>query len=126
MKKSILIFVKTVVVFGMFFVAGCGGGDEPEPKPKPEQGVNNGSNSGGTIPNPGGSNDGDGTNNGSNTGKTVPDPEGTITVKMRNADYGETRVTPSGFPSDSYFYIGKDNNFYSYASYDGQSMRRFN
>jgi len=65
MKKSILIFVKTVVVFGMFFVAGCGGGDEPKPE------VNNGS-------------------NGGNSTGIVPDPPGTITTNISRGAIGSS------------------------------------
>jgi hypothetical protein len=43
--------------------------------------------------------------------KSLPNPKGTISINMRNADYGNTIVTPSGFKSG--FYIGSDNNFRS-------------
>jgi Leucine-rich repeat (LRR) protein len=39
----------------------------------------------------------------------LPNPEGTVSVNMRNSDYGNTVVTPPDF--DSGFYIGADNNF---------------
>ncbi|MCL2328740.1 MAG: hypothetical protein FWC39_09570 [Bacteroidetes bacterium] len=83
MKKSVLIFVKTVLVFGMFFVAGCGKGDEPEVK------------------------------NESNSEKTIPDPEGTIMRSLRNSGlpsyYGgynrEERGTAIGFPDGSNYWV---------------------
>lgn len=36
-----------------------------------------------------------------NGGKAVPDPEGTVTVQMRNANNGQTKVYPDGFGSSS-------------------------
>lgn len=54
---------------------------------------------------------------GGNGGKAVPDPEGTVTVQMRNANNGQTKVYPDGFGSSSsygfsssYFWIDKADN----------------
>ena len=44
---------------------------------------------------------------GGNGGKAVPDPEGTVTVQMRNANNGQTKVYPDGFGYSS------SNGFYS-------------
>ncbi|MCL2097408.1 MAG: DUF5036 family protein [Bacteroidales bacterium] len=43
---------------------------------------------------------------------SVPDPEGTITVSMRNANNGDTFVSPDGFSGS--FHIGADDNFSGY------------
>lgn len=45
---------------------------------------------------------------GGNGGKAVPDPEGTVTVQMRNANNGQTYVSPDGFGTD--FYIDRADN----------------
>ncbi|WP_087261051.1 DUF5036 family protein [Alistipes sp. An66] len=45
---------------------------------------------------------------GGNGGKAVPDPEGTVTVQMRNANNGQTKVYPDG-----YGYSSSNGLFYS-------------
>lgn len=56
---------------------------------------------------------------GGNGGKAVPDPEGTVTVQMRNANNGQTKVSPDGFImwnnlsyvcNQNYFWIDKADN----------------
>lgn len=54
---------------------------------------------------------------GGNGGKAVPDPEGTVMVQMRNANNGQTEVSPDGFImwdnlsyKQNYFWIDKADN----------------
>lgn len=56
---------------------------------------------------------------GGNGGKAVPDPEGTVMVQMRNANNGQTKVSPDGFImwnnlsyvcNQNYFWIDKADN----------------
>ena len=82
MRKSVLFFVKTLLVLGLVFATGCSKDED----------------------------NGGGGNNGGGNGGTVSDPAGTITVKVRNSDNGNTMVTPES--CIGYFGISLSNNFY--------------
>ncbi|MDR1562033.1 MAG: DUF5036 family protein [Dysgonamonadaceae bacterium] len=45
----------------------------------------------------------------------MPDPKGTILISVRNCNNGCTYIYPDGV-NGSYFYIGSDDNFFSYHS----------
>jgi len=89
--------MKTVLVLGLVFAAGCGKDDD------------NGKDGGG--------------NSGNNTEKTVPDPEGTITVSMANNgvyDQGRRQYRGTGVCMDNndcsaWIAMNYDNNFIAQA-----------
>lgn len=93
MRKTFYFFVKTVLVLGLLFAAGCSKPDDGNG----DEGGNNGN------------------NNGGNPNTPVADPEGTIMMSVRNWDNGTTRVPINdGLSNDPYgkeFTIDRGNNF---------------
>ena len=88
MRKSVLFFVKMVLVLSLVVAVGCGKDEGDDKSKNPEN----------------------------NAEKPVSDPEGTITIKVRNESNGCTGVYPDGCVND-YFYISTSNNFYGRSYY---------
>ena len=120
MKKGLNFLMKTVLVLGLFFAAGCSTDDGKDDK----------NNDGGNNH----ENNGEGNNNGNNNGENpinpytpVADPEGTITMFVRNSNNGATMVPIGKGHYDSYdrsFGIDNGNNFINKYS-DGDGGWRF-